>query len=128
MSKREDRVSVLVDTMKSKKFLETLGVKEVPSKGTIGISFNLTGAPDGTKGSLKGGFVKEFKTSDDLVRSVAELTEITRKGYGTITFTLEKDGIRESLKIADKDGFVQIDKKDAFAILAWACGNKEVVS
>ena len=127
MSKKDDRLNILVDTMRSPKVHESLGIKSVPKKGKIGISFDLKGAPDGTKGSFKGGYSRSFEKSDDLVRTIAELTEHTRKGYGTILFTLEVDGRRETLSIRDKDGFVQIDEKDALAILAWACGNKEVI-
>lgn len=127
MSKRDDRVNILVDTMRSPKVHESLRIKSVPEKGKIGISFDLKGAPDGTKGSLKGGFSKAFESSDDLVRTIAELTEIKRKGYGTILFTLELEDRKETLNIKTVDGFVQIDEKDALAILAWACGNKEII-
>lgn len=127
MSKREDRVNILVDTMRSPKVLETLGIKSIPTNGSIGISFDLHGAPDGTKGSFKGGFQKDFKTADDLVRTVAELTEVKRKGYGTIYFTAVIDGKKETLTFEDKDGFVEVDEKDALAILAWVSGNKDIV-
>ncbi len=127
MSKRQNRVNILVDTMRSPKVLATLGIKEIPTSGTIGISFDLTGAPDGTKGSFKGGFVKEFKSSDELVRTIAELTEVKRKGYGTIFFTLELNGKKSTLAIEDNNGFVEIDEKDALAVLAWASGNKDII-
>ena len=127
MSKRDDRVSILVDTMRSPKVHESLGITSIPEKGTIGISFDLKGAPDGTKGSLKGGLSRKFNSPDELVEVIAELTQVKRKGYGTILFTLEIDGKKETLSINTKDGFVQIDEKDALVILAWACGNKEII-
>lgn len=126
MSKREDRVNILVDTMRSQKVLDTLGIKSIPTNGSIGISFDLHGAPDGTKGSFKGGFQKDFKSSDDLVRTIAELTEVKRKGYGVIYFTLEVDGKRDTLTFEDNNGFVEVDEKDALAILAWASGNRDI--
>ncbi len=125
---REKRVSLLVDTMNDPNVLKELGIKDLPTSGSIGILWDLRKEPGVDKGILKGGYSKEFSTKDDLVRTIAEFTELGRNGYGSITFNLQTNGESMKLEVNDKNGVVFIDEKDALAILAWAGGNKDVVT
>lgn len=125
---REKRVNLLVETMNDPNVLKELGVKELPTSGSIGILWDLRKEPGVNKGIFKGGFTREFSTKDDLVRSIAEFTEAGRNGYGSITFILQTNGESLNLEVNDKNGVVFIDEKDALAILAWAGGNKDVVT
>lgn len=126
-SKRAKRIELIIETLNDENVIKELGIKEVPSAGVINVKWDLRKEPGVDRGILKGGFTKEFSAKEELVRTIAEFTEVGRQGYGSISFSLEVNSITRTVEFNDVDGIVSINEKDALALLAWAGGNEALV-
>lgn len=126
-SKRAKRIELIIETLNDENVIKELGIKEVPSAGVINVKWDLRKEPGVDRGILKGDFTKEFSAKEELVRTIAEFTEVGRQGYGSISFSLEVNSITRTVEFNDVDGIVSINEKDALALLAWAGGNEALV-
>lgn len=126
-NKRAKRIEVMIETLSDENVVKELGIKELPSRGVIKVKWDLRKEPGVDKGILKGGFVREFSSKEDLIKTIAEFTEVGRQGYGSISFSLVINDETKTVQFDDVDGLVSIDEKDALALLAWAGGNESLV-